>query len=521
MSGRKHILVQICLMDDEFNRAERKRLDEQKRQKERFENERNKRETLRIAAEAADAAAQEMILKNTVIAAMTEISKPRWELRCELSPGLAADRIILHQSILEELERNGELHFPIILELSKNGKITHAGVLEFSAAEPGLVLVSPKIWMNLSSPITIGAKVVSLGKAKSVQFHAHSSRIFDFPDFRSLLEVRLSKFIALTVGDILIIDEIPITVAAIEPSPAACLLNADVSLDLIVKPNKANEERLGMILDFDVPINWNAPSGIIPLRINLNRKSDITIKLQFEPADAAVEIFAAEPPASEVSPDFFDFVGEPNLENFGTREISIRDASIVFLCVTASGAANVTAEMKPMNIQKADGNGRLENSSQCKNCLKWIPDASFVIHEVRCSRQIYRCQTCSTCINRKFANVHRHCNTCARVVTRQDQHDALWHTPINCLCGVSLPDRNELQRHRKTECRKRLIICRFCGLFEEVGDLSKMDAKDKFEGLLSEHEGLCGNRTETCDFCGKLVRLKDKQLHYNVAHNIT
>jgi len=499
-------------MDDMLNRAEKKRIDEQNKRRQKLEAEKIKSQNLRIAAEAAEAVAKEKI-RNMEISS----PKPSWVLKAALGEFLAGDKMILPATILADIEASRGAIFPLIFEVFSGGKKTHAGVLEFSSDE--IAILPVKVFLNLKNPTEIGFNLAHLEKATFLELHAFSSRVYDFPDFRNLLENRLSKnYTALTIGDKLLIEDIPLVVASILPAPAACLIDTNVTLNLVVRADPANERRLGVLLEEDAPVRIDSPAELTRFRINCN-SGEISIKLKYEPANAQVDFFAAAPPASEASPAVFDKVGEFNLEKPGASEIKMINQGIIFLCVSTKDAEFFSIEF---NREKAKVIENPEFSQKCENCLKAIPVESFAIHELSCARQVFRCPVCDLCIRKNLESFHAHCRKCQRAIRsdQQERHDQLWHSEITCLCGEAQPDRAALERHRAGECRKRLVVCRFCGLPEEVGDLRKMDAKDRFEGLNTEHEGLCGNRTQGCEICGKILRLKDLPIHFKIAHKL-
>lgn len=75
-----------------------------------------------------------------------------------------------------------------------------------------------------------------------------------------------------------------------------------------------------------------------------------------------------------------------------------------------------------------------------------------------------------------------------------------------------------------TECRYRMITCRYCGephVFHltsrgEYG-LEEQDPVDRFLGL-SVHESRCGNRTVDCRMCGEQVMVRYLSDHYLMNH---
>jgi len=70
---------------------------------------------------------------------------------------------------------------------------------------------------------------------------------------------------------------------------------------------------------------------------------------------------------------------------------------------------------------------------------------------------------------------------------------------VVCECGASVEQQN-LEKHKETDCGKRMILCSYCELEIEMANLK-------------EHEGYCGSRTEQCEICNQYVQLQDLLLH--------
>lgn len=71
-------------------------------------------------------------------------------------------------------------------------------------------------------------------------------------------------------------------------------------------------------------------------------------------------------------------------------------------------------------------------------------------------------------------------------------------------------------KHRATTCPRRMITCRFCGDMWPAGAAAD-DARDKLRGL-NQHESSCGARTAECDTCGRVIMLKEMDIHRAAAH---
>jgi len=68
----------------------------------------------------------------------------------------------------------------------------------------------------------------------------------------------------------------------------------------------------------------------------------------------------------------------------------------------------------------------------------------------------------------------------------------------------------------QTQCRLRMVHCRFCSASVRAGDPS-LSYADREKGL-TEHESYCGARTAACALCGQAVLLKENDVHFLLFH---
>ena len=61
------------------------------------------------------------------------------------------------------------------------------------------------------------------------------------------------------------------------------------------------------------------------------------------------------------------------------------------------------------------------------------------------------------------------------------------------------------------DCPLKIVICRFCFQHLPAGPPVE-DASDRALGL-TQHEAVCGSKTEECARCGKRIRLKEMDTH--------
>ena len=155
----------------------------------------------------------------------------------------------------------------------------------------------------------------------------------------------------------------------------------------------------------------------------------------------------------------------------------------------------------------------------CPHCGKAVPAASFDRHTAFCARNNVRCPVagCGKTIRRGEEDAHTHCDGCDLISTRADvdKHKKVWHTEVACPCGLTLRLR-QLVRHTRTECERRVILCRFCGGPHPAGRPGE-EEDDVTLGLCG-HESYCGSRTRTCPVCGKRMALKKLRMHGLLEH---
>ncbi|KAL6317741.1 hypothetical protein AAG906_030495 [Vitis piasezkii] len=122
--------------------------------------------------------------------------------------------------------------------------------------------------------------------------------------------------------------------------------------------------------------------------------------------------------------------------------------------------------------------------SICSRCDKAIPSTNIDLHYAHCSRNLERCKHCGDMVPKKHAEEH-YLNT---------------HAAVSCsLCSETM-EREILAVHKGENCPQRIVTCEFCEF-----PLPAID--------LSEHQEVCGNRTELCHLCRRYVRLRERNGH--------
>lgn len=123
----------------------------------------------------------------------------------------------------------------------------------------------------------------------------------------------------------------------------------------------------------------------------------------------------------------------------------------------------------------------------CSHCDRAIPSSNIDLHYAHCSRNLEKCKICDDMVPRKHA----------------DEHYSTTHAPVSCSLCNEMMEREILAVHKGEKCPKRIVTCDYCEF--------PLPATD-----LSEHQEVCGNRTELCHLCNRYIRLRER-----IAHEVT
>lgn len=120
----------------------------------------------------------------------------------------------------------------------------------------------------------------------------------------------------------------------------------------------------------------------------------------------------------------------------------------------------------------------------CNNCSKQISEQSWILHQAICNRH------------------RKPCEYCCEYIPLYDYsgHIQDFHTYWKCECGqqILLTGKNA---HLQNDCPNKLINCKYCELPLPIHKIM-------------EHEEDCGNRTDTCEKCGKNIMYKNMTTHF-------
>ena len=438
-----------------------------------------------------------------------------------------SDRVLLPVDVLSELSGDPNLAYPMLFEVydPSSGKRTHCGVLEFSAEE-GQILVPAKVFHSLGGDVReVRLRYKVLPKCTHMSLKVPESVYGLFPDFRSFLESSIrTQYATMTVGDKLIVGgQVPIFADSLQPESAVCVIDADVNLDLIVVDDEGSDSKwsVGSSMRFTVLNGKTVQKRLTvgPIQIQRIRVS----------SNSRVDMFVSLPPLVEADLNSFDLMAsfdesESSVSLEVDRSILLRRGLetwpqfIIIGVACASDISEVTVSAQPVLETAVESSS--SDSVECSNCASLIPSRSRDLHFIHCQARYQLCSTCRKPVKRADMAQHTHCEVCNRAVgyDHLEKHREQWHEPLACLCGRKVT-RDELPRHRRESCSNRLVLCRFCACWGPVGDLSRMDARDRMMGFVSEHEAACGNRTEVCPLCTRRERLKDMQFHNQAYHS--
>ncbi|WEJ96842.1 hypothetical protein PSN45_004386 [Yamadazyma tenuis] len=159
------------------------------------------------------------------------------------------------------------------------------------------------------------------------------------------------------------------------------------------------------------------------------------------------------------------------------------------------------------------------DSLKCANCGKDISKASFALHEAFCLKNNVRCPRCSTVFLGSIPSSHWHCDDCDQFSDSslfQFKHQKLNHQKFTCgKCDdvtVYSTFVDLVIEHKSAGCPKKLHECKFCHLILEQEESTYVDT---FANL-THHENSCGNKTDECSECGRLVKRKDFHTHFKM-----
>ena len=172
----------------------------------------------------------------------------------------------------------------------------------------------------------------------------------------------------------------------------------------------------------------------------------------------------------------------------------------------------------------------------CPHCNKTISESAFLMHELRCQKNITKCSQCQevfeTVSRDHLTKNHWHCNELHEFFIAGTQfsvaechgesqvsheehfkwlHD-LESNSQNCDWCLEFKTNSlyALGLHKEYECPEHPKMCRFCNLVVSRGE---KNFETQYFGLTGLHEFQCGSKTVDCYKCGSKVRQFEMEQH--------
>ncbi|XP_044503219.1 uncharacterized protein LOC123223859 [Mangifera indica] len=476
----------------------------------------------------------------------------------------SGDKIKLPPSCFTELSGQGAfdkgpLHFklsvvhqegPSNTEDSENWRSTHAGVLEFTADE-GFVGLPSHVWSNLFPTATpkaslVEVRYVQLPKGTYAKLKPDGLGFSELPSQKAVLETSLRQHATLSQGDVLTVNygalEYKLQVLDLKPSSSISVLETDIEVDIVnpdakseggnqyvLKPLVFGKSESGMVdegnyLYYKFSIDDDTWEKIV------SGEKRIEIKFDTEIDGGDTNLYVSRHPLIYPSCHQHEWSSHDVRSKVLILSSKDKNLGVGAYSIGVCGFKDTTKFRLLVTIEDNSGRkvGQQATSSsssidmdamKCRNCNRFIPSQSIVLHEAYCSRHSVVCQhaSCGVVLRIEEAKTHVHCEKCGEGLQQgeMEKHLKVFHEPHTCLCGIVL-DNAAMVQHKASGCPLRLITCQFCGDMVQAGS-SPIDARDRLRGL-SEHESICGSRTAPCDSCGRAVMLKDMDIHQIAVH---
>ncbi|KAL6942132.1 hypothetical protein ACO0QE_003298 [Hanseniaspora vineae] len=172
----------------------------------------------------------------------------------------------------------------------------------------------------------------------------------------------------------------------------------------------------------------------------------------------------------------------------------------------------------------------------CPHCNKSISETAFLMHELRCQKNISKCSQCHEIFEAvspgHLAKNHWHCNElhefhiggahflvpeCHGESQHSYKEHCRWFHDLEanrqecdwCL-DFSTNSLYALGLHKEYECPEHPKLCRFCNLIVSRGE---RNFETDYFGLTGLHEFQCGSKTNDCYKCGNKVRQFEMEQH--------
>lgn len=464
-----------------------------------------------------------------------------------------SDKVILPPEVLEAtLEKYGDnLPHPLIFKLIKEITV-FVGVKQFSA--PHNTIILPKAISNKLNVIEDAQVNIELAtdiakgtylKLKPLQFYQ------EINNWRYYLESNLTNmYTVLNKGQTLRLNEYELLVEDCN-ADVISIIDTDINLDIVplndIMANQQlnfNSDNAKIVTLGDLNIEEILPFNAVPaiqvykldlmdlsfdISVSILTKGDICnvdLLLGFEKL-LNLENFQYCTMDQDVD-EFkriiipFTVIKDVQAQCKYDLDLGLDDDSISkYLYIvpftwehTSNISINISQHFDSPKLGDTSPDGM--NKMKCPNCRKLIDPNSFTVHQAFCFRNNIRCD-CGKIISRQKPSNHWHCPICLSYSTIESnifkfKHNKFYHQTFTCNCNPHIVYKDYIsfiKDHKSTTCPNKLHECKFCHLILPQGETTYID---KYQNL-TNHENLCGNKTDECYKCGKIIKRKDMGKH--------
>ncbi|CAG8556505.1 7631_t:CDS:2 [Ambispora leptoticha] len=445
----------------------------------------------------------------------------------------------------EEIPSTSQLPSPLTFQIlnPRTRIITHGGVLEFNSPDEKACLPQ---WMYESLSLSEGDEIIirlkELPKGTWARFRPLSLEYKEIKDYRAAFEDYLrSHYVTLTAGEVLSLRQADsiykFLVDSLQPENAVRIIDTDLEVEIVPflangsvsvsnkrhqrKEDKENEISVGQIVKGavlkDEYTYWNLKS--------IDRSHGLNIHLKIlDRGDVDLVISTESKPTIEdhIWSDF-SFSSErsiyisPTNSAYATSEefcIGVyghsESQTNYELLITNNDLPIPTVTSKELDDENANKVGY----AHCKNCGRWVPERTIVLHSNYCERNNIKCKLCGKIMRRDEEVFHWHCELCDQPGDSPEEkikHQEIYHKRRECSCGYFTDSLPSLAAHKQSDCPNKLITCRFCHNLVKKGEIPT-NSRDLLEGLTG-HESYCGNRTIDCVKCNQSVSIRNVPMH--------
>lgn len=485
------------------------------------------------------------------------------DLIVQLSDTPDSDKVVLPSHVLLTiLDTYGEsLPHPLIFKIKFGEVFTFVGVKQFTADSQTIQV--PQIILSRlnAAPDNVVTVTVADNIPKGTSLQLKPLQFYpEIHNWKYYLESHLTKhYTALSKNDIILINGYELAVQDLS-SPTVSIIDTDLVLDIVPLNDIMAQQQLNFNVDNSEKIEFET--------------QNLTLK-PFSDAAAKIRVFKLD--ILHVSTDIIISLSSQDLYNSdiivgGDRLITLENFKFTtmdqdFECQQTGKSKSVTVpyeyiralkdsseqdmlqgfdidevnhwlyivpfawehddevSVQVQRIVEQEKLGEVEKEDNtlldpiCSNCNKPIPSAQFQLHQIFCVKNNVKCPLCKTVFLKTIPETHWHCPSCEQYSDSSIfrlKHSKLHHQLFKCdKCEDSdtYPSLVSLiVQHKSSTCPFKLHECKFCHLVLEQEAATYID---NFENL-THHENNCGNKTDECFKCQKLIKRKDFRKHFKL-----